>query len=282
MKTILSLALFISTSALICAPAWAQKRNGLPPTQMDSFVRQAAGNAENIYGDEGHEGPPPYFYFEYENRINSGIYDIRDKGLTTGHGSYMPSAWGRDEFLGAEWSQSGANNGNPRLGGLGTTEDQNGNPQNNNPHVRRSAPANLPYKISKGWLQVKDANGNVLGYMAPGESYVDFFSGQSGHLLGGFQDETPALLAQVRQTGSGNFTTSQATAQAIAQNNAAIARARAEAAAAAQAAAAEGQSLAQANAAGLAAPQQTATTPMDTSPSPDPSSSASPSDSLGN
>jgi len=259
---ILAGVLFIFTSALMCAPVSAQMRNGLPPTQTDSFVRQAAGNAENIYGDEGHEGPPPFMYFEYENRINSGIYDIRDKGLTTGHGSYMPSAWGRDEFLGAEWSQSGANGGNPRLGGLGTTQDQNGNPQNG-----RTTPATLPYKIGKGWLQVKDANGNVLGYMAPGESYDDFFSGQSGHLLGGFQDETPALLAQVRQTGKGAFTTSQASAQAISQNNAAIAAARAQAAAAAQAAQAEGQSIAQANAAGQAATQQTSTAPMDTAPS---------------
>lgn len=261
MKSILAMALFISTSFMLCAPSWAQKRNGLPPTQMDSFVRQAAGNAENIYGDEGHEGPPPFMYFEYENRINSGIYDIRDKGLTTGHGSYMPSAWGRDEFLGAEWSQSGANNGNPNLGGLGTTQDQNGNPQNG-----RTTPAELPYKISKGWLQVKDANGNVLGYMAPGESYQDFFSGQSGHLLAGFQDAAPALLQQVQQTGRGNFTTSQATAQAIAQNNSAIARARAQAAAAAQAAQAEGQSIAQANASGQAATQQTSTMPMNTAP----------------
>ncbi|MFN8555764.1 MAG: hypothetical protein U0103_30215, partial [Candidatus Obscuribacterales bacterium] len=210
-KKILLVAVLLASSALACDPCSAQKRNGLPPTQMDSFVRQAAGNAENIYGDESHEGPPPFMYFEYENRINSGIYDIRDKGLTTGHGSYMPSAWGRDEFLGAEWSQSGANGGNPNLGGIGTTQDQNGNPQNG-----RMTPANLPYKISNGWLQVKDANGNVLGYMAPGESYEDFFSGQSGHLLAGFQDETPTLLQQVRQTGRGNFTTSQATAQAIA------------------------------------------------------------------
>ncbi len=34
--------------------------------------------------------------------------DGRDSCLTTGHGSYLPSATGNDEFLGAEWSQSGA------------------------------------------------------------------------------------------------------------------------------------------------------------------------------
>lgn len=257
MKMILAVALFFSVSFLICTPmSSAQVRNGLPPTQMDSFVRQAAGNAENIYGDEGHEGPPPFMYFEYENRINSGIYDVRDKGLTTGHGSYMPSAWGRDEFLGAEWSQSGANGGNPRLGGLGTQQDQNGNPQNG-----ASTPATVPYQIGSGWNVVRDSRGNVLGYMAPGETYQQFFSGQSGHLLPGFQDETPMLLSQAENTGTGSFSVAPVSAQAVAQNNAAIQAARAQAAAQAQEAAAEAQSIAQANQQGQAATQQTAPAP---------------------
>jgi len=43
----------------------------------------------------------------------------RDAGLTTGHGSYMPSAWGADEFIAppGEWSQSGSNNGSPNYNG---------------------------------------------------------------------------------------------------------------------------------------------------------------------
>lgn len=87
------------------SPQW---RNGLPPTRLDSFVREAKGNADAIYGDEGSCGLPPFFGFEKWNRINAGIVDDRDRGLTTGHGSYLPDASGNDEFLGAEWSQSGA------------------------------------------------------------------------------------------------------------------------------------------------------------------------------
>jgi hypothetical protein len=93
------------------APVFAsggQMRNGLPATSMDSFVYEAAENAELIYGDEGVTDIPPYNEFTVEHRINRGIYDMRDRGLTTGHGSWMPDAWGNDEFLGAEWSQSGS------------------------------------------------------------------------------------------------------------------------------------------------------------------------------
>jgi hypothetical protein len=83
-------------------------RNGLPPTSMDSFVYEAFEYADAIYGDEGVGGLPPYFGFDKTHRIDTGIVDTRDAGLTNGHGSYMPDAVGRDEFLGAEWSQSGA------------------------------------------------------------------------------------------------------------------------------------------------------------------------------
>ncbi len=74
-------------------------RNGLPPCTMDSFVHEAAGEAEHIYGDEGTTSIPPYMGFSTVHRINNGIFNIRDKGLTTGHGSYLPDAWGADEFL---------------------------------------------------------------------------------------------------------------------------------------------------------------------------------------
>lgn len=88
-------------------------RNGLPVTSMDSFVLNAGGHAEHIYGDEGADGIPPYFEFTKAHRINTGITGQRDTGLTTGHGSYMPDAWGGDEFVdGPEWSQSGSNGGN--------------------------------------------------------------------------------------------------------------------------------------------------------------------------
>ena len=37
---------------------------------------------------------------------------VDDAGLTTGHGSYLPDAWGADEFIGNEWSWAGSHNGN--------------------------------------------------------------------------------------------------------------------------------------------------------------------------
>ncbi len=63
----------------------------LPPTSMESFVRNSAGNADLIYGDEGTDGPPPFEGFDQSHRINSGIYT---PGLTTGHRSALPEAWG--------------------------------------------------------------------------------------------------------------------------------------------------------------------------------------------
>ena len=89
-------------------------RNGLPATTMDSFVRNAGSRADAIYGDEGQGDNPPPFYegFTARHRINAGIVGQQDAGLTTGHGSMLPDAWGRDEYLGGqEWSQSGPNNG---------------------------------------------------------------------------------------------------------------------------------------------------------------------------
>lgn len=77
--------------------------NRLPPTIVDSFVRSAGASADLIYGDEGTDGPPPYSQFTQIHRIESGIYGDTSKGLTTGHRSKLPSAWGADEFLGAEW-----------------------------------------------------------------------------------------------------------------------------------------------------------------------------------
>lgn len=76
----------------------------LPPTTLDGFVSQAGGMAEMIYGDEGTDGLPPLNGFDKGSRINSGIMS---PGLTTGHGSFMPDAWGGDEFTGNEWDMSG-------------------------------------------------------------------------------------------------------------------------------------------------------------------------------
>jgi hypothetical protein len=88
----------------------AQRFNQLPPCQLDSFVYQAGGQAEAIYGDEGIRTPPPFFGFDQSHRIDAGILRQRDRGLTTGHGSNMPSAWGFDEFIArpGEFCRSGA------------------------------------------------------------------------------------------------------------------------------------------------------------------------------
>jgi hypothetical protein len=117
-KILLALALV----ALGSHPALADGlTNGLPPTSMDSFVYEAGPNAEMIYGDESIPigngtytlpagvSPTPIAGFNPVDRINSGIFGTRAAGLTTGHGSYLPDASGRDEFVngGPEFSMSG-------------------------------------------------------------------------------------------------------------------------------------------------------------------------------
>ncbi len=106
--------------------------NGLPPTSMDSFVYEAGGLAELIYGDEGTSDIPPYFGFDQSHRINLGIIGTRAQGLTTGHGSMLPNAWGGDEFDMTEpWSQSGSSMpsypGTLNIPGLGSVSVPNTN-----------------------------------------------------------------------------------------------------------------------------------------------------------
>ncbi len=112
---------FFFTCLLFCAvllqllspPSAQGQQRRLPPCRLDSFVHQAGSAAEAIYGDEGIRTPPPFFGFGQQNRIASGFFGTRDQGLTTGHGSHMPSAWGADEFVSppGEWCDSGPNNG---------------------------------------------------------------------------------------------------------------------------------------------------------------------------
>jgi hypothetical protein len=116
-------------------PAEAQTQsssNGLPPTSLDSFVYEAGGLAEQIYGDEGTSDIPPYFGFDQSHRINLGIIGTRAQGLTTGHGSMLPNAWGGDEFDQTEpWSQSGSSMpsapGTLNIPGLGSISVPNAN-----------------------------------------------------------------------------------------------------------------------------------------------------------
>jgi hypothetical protein len=63
----------------------------LPKTTLDSFVRNAGGSADQIYGDEGSDGIPPFFGFDSGHRIEAGINSGQ---LTTGHRSNLPEAWG--------------------------------------------------------------------------------------------------------------------------------------------------------------------------------------------
>ncbi|HEY9775871.1 MAG TPA: hypothetical protein V6C81_19065 [Planktothrix sp.] len=82
-------------------------RNGLPETTMDSFVYEAGGDADLIYGDEGTDDIPPYFEFDKSHRIERGITGLREQALTTGHSEFLPDAWGGDEWTGNEWDTSG-------------------------------------------------------------------------------------------------------------------------------------------------------------------------------
>jgi len=75
----------------------------LPETTLDGFVA-ASGFNDSIYGDEGGNSPPGASNFGY---ISHGFNKQMKQGLTTGHGSKLPSAWGGDEFHGNEHSVSG-------------------------------------------------------------------------------------------------------------------------------------------------------------------------------
>ena len=79
-------------------------RNGLPAVNTDSFVHEAGGNAELIYGDEtdGLHGPPPFNEFTQQHRIEAGITGDRAQGLTDGKASLLPNSWGGDEFVKTE------------------------------------------------------------------------------------------------------------------------------------------------------------------------------------
>jgi hypothetical protein len=189
----------------------ALKAITLPPTHLDSFVHHAliSGHAEHIYGDEGTFGPPPQMGFNIKHRINIGIVGERDEGLTTGHGSYMPDAWGSDEFLKAPgaWSQSGANYGDHKYNGVDGSDNSPSNEggsawgdnyNQNGDTGSSSGPKQqvIPYKIGPGWIGVQNTHdGGVMGYMAPGESLADFMSGRSGHILPEYAEEGKWILA---------------------------------------------------------------------------------------
>lgn len=73
-------------------------RSSLPATVLDSFVLQS-GLDKHIYGGEGYLEPEDLSDgFSSARRIETGIDRQSKEGLTTGHGSYLPSAWGYDQY----------------------------------------------------------------------------------------------------------------------------------------------------------------------------------------
>lgn len=101
-----------TTTAILSRISGPVGRNGLPMTSTDSFVLNSGGQGELIFGGEGTDGVPPYNEFTEDHRIERGIQGERAEGLTTFHGSLLPSAWGNDEFIGGtEWLQAGRSGG---------------------------------------------------------------------------------------------------------------------------------------------------------------------------
>jgi hypothetical protein len=103
-----------TTNASAIAPTYFGQLapGGLPPTQLTSFVQDAGGSAELIYGDEGTFGIPPYFEFTQDHRIGSGLPSSQ---LSTGHASTLPSAWG---YAPGESSYSGGYNSGASADGI--------------------------------------------------------------------------------------------------------------------------------------------------------------------
>jgi len=215
----------------------SNRRGALPPTTLDSFVYQAGGQADAIYGDEGDVDIPPIDSFTKENRINAGITGQRDAGLTTGHGSFMPDAWGADEFIAppGEWGWSGARNGNNQqmieatqlnllqaAAGALARSSLSTNTANSNitsganvdgsPIVPawisafgRWATAAVPYAVTEGMKPVQDStNGLLMGWLAPGESLSSFLAGDTGRLLPSEQAAAAKMLAKL--PANGDFT----------------------------------------------------------------------------
>jgi hypothetical protein len=161
----------------------------LPPTHLDSFVYQAqkSGHAEHIYGDEGTFGPPPQMGFNIKHRINIGITGECDKGLTTGHGSYLPDAGGSDEFLRSPgaWSLSGRNDGDHHYNGVDGSDNS---PANDEP--------------SPGWSDNGQPSGAQLP-PPPGEGFQPMY--QHGQFVGWYtpeqvarsQTDFPSVLREV-------------------------------------------------------------------------------------
>lgn len=191
------------------AQTGALANNRLPPVVMDSFVKQAAGQAELIYGDESHDGPPPYELFTADHRINAGIFHQRDAGLTTGHGSLLPDAWGKDEFLGQEWSVSGSNGANsqtaslPTYGTPGTTTNSTqfpGGESNFDWLDKVDENTNRPEPLPVQWNQQNAAVGDPTRWVALGNgSWQNSTTGET------ISPDGTTTYGKISETRSGTF-----------------------------------------------------------------------------
>ena len=65
------------STAILSIISGPREANGLPPCSLDSFVQNAGGNKDQIYGDEGAK------LFDFKS-IDSGIIGETAAGLTTG------------------------------------------------------------------------------------------------------------------------------------------------------------------------------------------------------
>lgn len=173
----------------------ARYRNGLPPTLTDSFVYEAGAHREHIFGDEGVYDIPPYEEFTKVHRLNIGINGSRNVGLTTNHGSYMPDAWGGDEWVdGPEFSHSGRNSGAPAnmqprytpryTSPSGYTISSNrapDNPQGQDQTSPDPGPQdrNNPNNLPPGYMGVYQHGMFIGSYDPSQESFEDFIGGSN-------------------------------------------------------------------------------------------------------
>jgi len=184
-KKLIQVAGLLIVVSSTAAPAFCQQLaanpNGLPPCTMDSFVYEAGAHAEDIYGDEGTNGLPPLASFTKASRINAGIMDTRDRGLTTGHGSLMPDAWGADEFIAppnGEWGQSGSTGhvtGDTMYGSAPQQPAGGGNGGNGGVTPVYYGPGgvspnpNFPPAPGEGYYSIVGCGGEFQGWMNPAE-----------------------------------------------------------------------------------------------------------------
>lgn len=188
----ISLITGISLANVFALPASAQRQ--LPPVRLDSFVREAGAQAELIYGDEGTTSIPPIDNFKKENRIDAGIHGVSDLGLTTGHGSVMPDAWGADEFISppGEWTQSGAKGNLASYTSISATNLDSRTSNHSNPTAGGGSGGNYPPPDGppppgQEWNPIPlTVHGEFDGYMTVQEA-TDYNSGDPAKTAAAYQ-----------------------------------------------------------------------------------------------